>query len=107
MLGGQNISDWVSSFSFSGKPGDVYRFTVEIPDDPQVIDIDDDAPQPSGSIKVRGAEINHHVSGYEYVKAAGKQDVVRLHIQADTDILSINGTHPWEDRGPLIGESHE
>lgn len=41
-------------------------------------------------------DLASHVFGWDFITRVGKPDLVRVYLQADADVLVINGTAPWE-----------
>jgi hypothetical protein len=109
-LGGHDISDSVTRLAIIAKPGDVYRVELDITDAPSVIEIapkDVSHSKPThrsfrntkkSSIKIKGTDIAKWVTRYEEIKDAdAPADIIRLYLHADSDVLTINDGHPWEE----------
>lgn len=116
-LGGHDISEWVARWAVAAEVGNLIRAEVDI-----IVDRDEtplrieEGPQISqvgargftGAKEVRGVlvasvvtingtDISSHIEGWSEIVMVGKPKVVRLLLQADKSILSINDTAPWEE----------
>lgn len=49
-------------------------------------------------IKVKGVDVSAWISGYDRLTRVCEADVIRLHVQCDSEVLSINGSTPWEEK---------
>jgi hypothetical protein len=111
ILGGHDISHRITRWNVGGKVGEVYRVQLDIIDDGSVqieepewftgkvrVAKGGDEKEPR-KITVNGTDISNWVHGYDRLAEVDELDTIRLHMYADSDVLSINGTHPWEDKG--------
>lgn len=118
-LAGRDISDRVTRIAIVGKVGELWGAEVDIVETPatrtitlgrivnretgeevtllQPEELDCDIHQ--ATILVDGADVSHWVHKIELTDRQqgqlGEYRWYRLHIYADADILTINGTHPW------------
>lgn len=121
LLGGVDVSDITTRWQVGAATGELYEAQIDLLDLPSRIKTirppnsfnrPSKNPQTASggaevihrlrvatddTILVGGVDISKWITGYERVSSVGKADVVRLHVQCDTDVLSINGAHPWED----------
>jgi len=113
ILGGQDVSDWVTRWKVGGDIGELYTAEIDLIDSADVVTVEfgkgsiSQQPRRGGYaavrvatddiIKVRGVDVSDHIYGYDRSVEVGKAPVIRLYIQVDSDILTVNGTHPWEE----------
>lgn len=111
LLGGKDISPRVEGWRVGAQVGELYIAEIDIHDTPRIIRIteQDARVEPTGlrisrnaKIEVREydgdeyVDISAWIQGWDRIVRVHQIDIIRLFIQADRDILSINGTHPWE-----------
>lgn len=111
VLGGHDISDRVVSWVIHGVVGDTYMVDLVVLDDGTVVIEEPEwftgklrvaggtaAGRHSSprKILVNGTDISSIVRGYERVTEVGEVDAVRLHLYADSDFLTINGSQIWD-----------
>lgn len=105
ILGGVDVSERVSRWSVGAKIGSLYIAEIDIQDTPEIIAISQDSRGRnkhglripiSDQVKVGGVDISSWIYRYDRITRVDKADVIRLYVQCDRDVLSINGTHPWE-----------
>lgn len=108
ILAGHDMSDRVAAWNLGAEVGAVYMFVVDILDDGDVTIDEPDWGKirvaynkgqagPHRTIRVCGTDISGWVKRYDRITEVGEIDRYRLHLYADREILSINGTYPWED----------
>lgn len=108
-LGGHDISDWVSRWALFGEVGELHVAEVDIIVDrvntPLAISgeglVNNVGPRgmtghreishsvTSAQISIRGTDISSHISGWREIVDLDKPRRVRLMLQADPDILTI------------------
>lgn len=122
ILGGSDITDHVNRWAVIGEIGQLYEAEIDILDDPRVITIEQTESCVSVTrkpetavggckvahrglrvakddvIQIKGEDISRWISRYDRISRVGNADTIRLYVQCDRDVLSINGTHPWEDQ---------
>lgn len=123
VLGGKDISSYVTRWVVGADTGSAYKAEIDIINKEGIIDIttpdtpllgrnlDNFTADKGGRvlhdglrvctndrILIRGSDISRWVSGYDKQVRVGKVECFRLYIFCDSDILTINGTTPWEDR---------
>ncbi|GHG10056.1 hypothetical protein [Streptomyces hydrogenans] len=113
ILGGVDVSHFVTAWHVGAAVGALYTCTLTLLDSPQLLTITPRGEQ-QGNWGLRVAtddlvevvtpeggtvDISRWIGGYRKIVAATEADTVELDIQCDRDVLSINGTHPWEDAG--------
>lgn len=100
ILGGHDISHSVTRWTIEGVVSDLYRVQLVIIDDGTIEIEPGRGPKPriaSGDvIKVKGTDISRWVEGYSHIVHMDEMDSHLLHLHADKDVLTINGTTPWE-----------
>ena len=113
ILGGKDISPRVERWHLGARVGELYVAEIDIHDTPRVIRITEQDARlgPTGirisrnaKVEVREygdddsnwVDISAWVQGYSRIVQVNEIDIIRLHVQADREVLSINGTHPWE-----------
>lgn len=122
MLGGKNIADIVTRWQIGAAVGAIYMAQIDVLDDPSRVEIvraDTVAMSMGPRTAVDGSEVHHPgirfgqkdrvlidgsdisswIAGYDRITRAGSSDIIRLHVHCDSDVLSINGTTPWEQEG--------
>lgn len=111
------ISDWVTRWSVTGAIGEIMTVELIVIDNEELV-IEEAPREVSHSrgmklsttesttrVAIRGVDITSHVYGYDRLVNLSKVEpwwtrglhYVRLYLQADSSILRINGTHPWEE----------
>lgn len=100
-----DISDMVSGFELRAKVGDLYLVDLALPFDRVGIKILIDGYLGDlrrrvayrDRIFARGTELTKHVYSYRRETRVGETEMMVISLQADSDILRINGGHPWEE----------
>lgn len=103
VLGGVDVSDTVMRWSVGGKVGELYTAELDLIKTDQ-LQIRRRGEHLTGGrsythndvVTVGGVDISKWLTTYHEIASVKELDGVRLFIQADRDVLSINGTHPWE-----------
>jgi hypothetical protein len=96
------------------RAAEIYRVELDILDDGQVTIIENDAAVGPSKLRVAknnggrqilvdDVDISRWVYGYDRVVTVGEIDRWRLHLHADREVLSVNGTHPWEEVQETVG----
>lgn len=104
ILGGVDVSDTVVRWSVGAKIGHLYVAKIDLIKTDQLKIAKKGEYLPGGRrvvtvndvITVGGVDISKWIARYQEITRVRKSDEVRLFVQADKDVLSINGTHPWE-----------
>lgn len=110
VFGGIDISTYVTRWSVGAAVNTLYMAEIDVLDNPGIIEIVKDVRQKNGMrvafndrIILKGGriagnvDVGRWVRGYEKVSKVGDADVIRLHVQCDSEALSINDTTPWEE----------
>lgn len=111
-LGGVDVSDSVHAWSVGATIGELHMAEITLQDNPKLIRITERDERSKFGVRVSTnakievsagdgvwADISNWVSGWDKIVRVGRVDLIRLRIQADRDVLSINGTTPWEMQG--------
>jgi hypothetical protein len=120
VLSGHDISQHVKRWSVVGEIGDVYRVQLDVhtgsscpvaiknggnPAAPYIKangDVEWRTPSHrnipyNDTILVNGTDVSSCVYRHELVRKVGEAEYIRLYVHADSELLSINGGHPWEE----------
>jgi hypothetical protein len=106
VLCGVDLSESLAGWSVGARLGDLYVAEIDLIDTPE-IEIDQDSRGRaqngvrvpiSDQIRVMGVDISSWIFRYERHSNVGEPDIIRFFVQCDSEVLSINGTTPWEDK---------
>ena len=119
VLGNTDISEYVVRWSVGGEVGGLYVAEIDILDYPQVIVIDREERRSvsrntakggaqvlhkgvrvplADKVLIKGTDISRWIGRYDHITRPGEADIIRLYVQCDSEVLSINNTTPWEDQ---------
>lgn len=98
-----DISGMVSGFELHAKVGNLYLVDLALPFDRVGIkillenDLNDSRRRVAKRDRVfaGGTELSDHLYAYRRETRVGEIEMMVLSLQADSDILRINGGHPW------------
>lgn len=105
ILGGVDVSNYVQRILVMMEVGHLNIVELTLLDNPNVITITEQDERGNGGYRLTrnsiiqitgGDNISDHISRYDLIRKAGDADLIRLHIQADSDTITINGVAPWE-----------
>lgn len=116
ILGGQDVSRRVVRWKIDARVGELAVVMLQVVLDSNMFKVDKSAvafgkgfrattgPTSRNGLEivqgykvtVNDIDISSHVAGYDFVARCGELAQLKLYIQADRDILSINGCYPWE-----------
>lgn len=106
----QDISHHVIGWRMDVKLGDLYRCQLTLVDT-EIVQIEATPGQgqahsvrwpgmrkaTNDKIIVAGEDISAWIDGYQHVTQVGEFDEVVLSVQCDSNVLRINGCHPWKE----------
>lgn len=100
ILGGIDVSKIFVSANISIRYGDLNKVYLTLRNDRSYIQINRDDTRALAAINdkiwIKDVDVSSWVEAYSFVNHATYGRTVELTLHADRDVLSINGTYPWE-----------